>query len=46
VPPNKRLKLTGPVLEGTVRLFAGALMVQGGASDACGRSPRSLSAIR
>jgi hypothetical protein len=45
-PPNKRLKLTGPVLEGIVRLFADALVVQGRVPCARGRSRRSLSAVR
>jgi len=46
VPPNKRLKLTGPVFQGIVRLFTSALMVQGRASCARARSLRSLTAIR
>jgi len=46
MPPNKRLKLTGPALKGTVHLCADALTVH--REDPCARrrSPRSLSAIR
>src|SRR6266581_4790796 len=44
--PNKRLKLTGPALNGVVRLLASELTVDGRVLSACQRMPRSLSAVR
>ena len=44
--PNKRLKLTGPALGGSLRLCASQQIPQRGGACACRRSPRSLSAIR
>ncbi len=44
--PNKRLKLTGPALNGVVRLLASELTVDGRVFSARQRMPRSLSAIR
>ncbi len=45
-PSNKRLKLTGPALNGIIGLFHAVLTVRGRGSCAHRRSPRSLSAIR